>query len=379
MKIMTPYERLTARFARIDMVQEAIGILGWDEAVMMPPAGAAARADQMATLAGIAHEMLTDPRMGEDIESAGASPPGDAAAARNLALMRHAHRRATALPADLVEAIARASSSCEKIWREARRRSDFAMVAGALGELVVLMREAAACLGEALGLTPYDALMDEHQPGIGAAEVTAIFARYEAFLGRALPLAEEAQARRKARMPGAAPFPEPVQEALCRRLSAGLGLDYAGARLDRSAHPFCGGAPSDIRITTRYDAGDFAVALMGVLHETGHALYEAGLPHAHARQPVGRAAGMAAHESQSLIIEMQAARSDAYLAWLGPVLAEAFGQPAEEFALPRMQARLRRVERGFIRVEADEITYPAHVILRFRLEQALIAGELAVR
>ena len=372
---MTAYQNLTARFGKIATIQEALSMLGWDEAAVMPPAGGAARADQVATLAGIAHGMLTDPRTLDDIEFAKADDP---VAARNLALMRHAHRRATSLPADLVETLTRTASLCEKTWREARRQSDFSMVAKPLAELVALVRQSAMALGEALTLSPYDALMDEHQPGIGAAETAMIFDRYEDFLNRALPLVEAAQAKRNSQAPGSAPFPEAMQEALCRRLSEAAGLDFRGARLDRSTHPFCGGTPTDIRITTRYDEGDFAVALMGVLHETGHALYEAGLPREFARQPVGQAAGMGAHESQSLIIEMQAARSDAYLTYLGPVLAEAFGQNTEDFALPRLQARLRRVERGFIRVEADELTYPAHVMLRFRLEQAMIAGDLAV-
>jgi carboxypeptidase Taq len=169
-----------------------------------------------------------------------------------------------------------------------------------------------------------------------------------------------------------------AQEALCRRLSARLGLDFTHARLDRSAHPFSGGTPTDVRITTRYDPADFAQAVLGVVHETGHALYERGLPAAHARQPVGEAAGMAAHESQSLIIEMQAARSDAFLAWLGPELLGAFGGDPAPYAPANLGRLWRRVERGFIRVDADEMTYPAHVILRFRLEQALIGGDLAV-
>ena len=169
-----------------------------------------------------------------------------------------------------------------------------------------------------------------------------------------------------------------MQEALCRRLAARAGLEFEHARLDRSTHPFCGGTPTDVRITTRYDEADPAQALMGVMHETGHALYERGLPADHARQPVGEAAGMAVHESQSLIVEMQACRSDAYLAWLGPELHAAFGGDPAPYELANLARLWRRVGRGFIRVDADEMTYPAHVILRFRLEQALIAGDLAV-
>jgi carboxypeptidase Taq len=165
---------------------------------------------------------------------------------------------------------------------------------------------------------------------------------------------------------------------LCRRLSQRAGLEFSHARLDRSTHPFCGGTPTDIRITTRYDESDCAQAIMGVLHETGHALYERGLPAGYARQPVGEAAGMGAHESQSLIMEMQSCRSDAYLSWLGPQLLASFGGDPAPYAPANLAKLWRRVKRGMIRVDADEMTYPAHVILRFRLEQALISGDLAV-
>jgi carboxypeptidase Taq len=243
---------------------------------------------------------------------------------------------------------------------------------------VRLQREAAQALGAALGLDPYDALMDGYQPGVTAAEVEPVFATYEAFLRDALPRAEAAQARRPVPVPLRGPFPVAAQRALCRRLSERIGLDYNHARLDESLHPFCGGTPTDIRITTFYAEDRVEKSLLGVLHETGHALYERGLPQEWARQPVGEAAGMAVHESQSLIVEMQACRSDAFLVFLGPELHAAFGGDPTPYA-PENLARLwRRVERGLIRVDADELTYPAHVILRFRLERALIGGDLAV-
>jgi carboxypeptidase Taq len=374
---MTAYDRLAARFARIATVNEAAAMLGWDAAAMMPPGGAAARGDQLAVLAGVAHGLLTAPDVADDLAAADPSD-GDPWRAANLRLMRHAHARATAIPPDLVEAQARANSACEKIWREARRESDFARVAPALAEVVGLVRQQAAALAAALGLSPYDALMDGYQRGIGAGDVAPIFATYAAFLHDALPRAESLQARRPAPLRPAGPFPAAVQEALCRRLSQAAGLEPAHSRLDRSAHPFCGGTPTDIRITTRYEEEDFARALMAVMHETGHALYERGLPVAYARQPVGEAAGMAVHESQSLIIEMQACRSDPYLRWLAPLLQQTFGGDVAAYAPDNLGRLWRRVERGFIRVDADEMTYPAHVILRFRLEQALVAGDLLV-
>lgn len=372
---MTAYARLQDRFARIATIGEAGAMLGWDAAAMMPPGGGAARGDQLAVLAGLGHGLLTASDAAADLAQAAADGEWDGA---NLALMRHAHVRATAVPSDLVEAQARANSRCEKVWRDARRASDFAAVAPDLAEVVRLVRHQADALAPALGLSPYDALMDGYQRGTGAADVGPVFARYEAFLQDALPRAEARQARTPDPVPLPGTFPATQQEALCRRLSTLAGLEPDHARLDCSTHPFCGGTPTDVRITTRYDEADPAQALMGVMHETGHALYERGLPSAHARQPVGEAAGMAAHESQSLIVEMQACRSDAYLAWLGPELHRLFGGDAAPYAPANLSRLWRRVRRGLIRVDADEMTYPAHVILRFRLEQAMIAGDLLV-
>jgi len=368
----TSYARLEQKFARIAVLNEASAMLGWDASAMMPDGGAEARGEQLATLAGLAHEFLSAPDIAEELEAA--QPQTDWQEA-NAALMRDAHIRATALPRDLVEASVRAGRACETIWRQARADSDFSAVRAAFAEVVSLTRESATILGEALNLPPYDALMSQYQRGINAAEASGIFARYEAFLKDALPRAEALQASRPAQSLPSGPYPEAIQEALARKLAAAAGLNFNAARLDRSAHPFCGGTPTDIRITTRYDETDFASSLMGVLHETGHALYEQNLPAAFRRQPVGEAAGMAVHESQSLIIEMQAVRSDAFLGHLAPILTQAFGK---EISIAGLKHRLRHVKRSFIRVEADEMTYPAHVLLRFRLEQSLLSGDLAV-
>ncbi|MDE1906169.1 MAG: carboxypeptidase M32 [Rhodospirillales bacterium] len=369
---MSAYEALKASFHRIACLDEASAMLSWDAAAVMPDGGAEARGEQMAVLAGLSHEFLCAQEIGENLAKAEAPEGWDK---QNLKLMQEAHLRATALPRDLVEAQVRAGRTCETIWRAARKANDFAAVREALAEVVKLTREGAKILGQALGLSPYDALMSQYQRGINAEQAGAIFARYEAFLREALPQAEALQAKRPQAALPLGPYPEAVQADLARKLAAGAGLNFNAARLDISAHPFCGGTPTDIRITTRYDEADFAAALMGVLHETGHALYEQNLPAAWARQPVGAAAGMAMHESQSLIVEMQAVRSDAYLSYLAPLATEAFGK---EVTLAGLKHRLRRVERSFIRVEADEMTYPAHVLLRFRLEQALLSGELAV-
>jgi carboxypeptidase Taq len=379
MRNTAAYDRLTERFARIATIGECASMLGWDAATMMPAGGGAARGDQLAVLAGLSHAQLTASATGDELAAAEAEGTGtDPWRTANLALMRHAYIRATALPADLVEAQARANSSCEKVWREARKASDFKQVAPFLAEVLRLTREAASALAPALGLSPYDALMDGNQRGGRAADVAPVFAAYESFLAKALPEAEARQARRSAPIRPQGPFPIDRQEDLCRRLSGRLGLDFEYARLDRSVHPFSGGTQTDVRITTRYIESDFTQAVLAVVHETGHALYERGLPAAYARQPVGEPAGMGVHESQSLIVEMQACRSDAFLSWMGPELLATFGGDPAPYEPENLGRLWRRVERSFIRVDADEMTYPAHVILRFRLEQALIAGDLAV-
>jgi carboxypeptidase Taq len=337
--------------------------------------GGAARGDQLAVLAVLQHQNLTAPEIEADLAAAETSDSWEAA---NLRLMRHAVTRAKALPEDLVEAQAKANSDCEKVWRTARKNADFSMVRPHLTEVLRLTREAAAALSSALGLSPYDALMDGYQQGIGADDVAPVFAEYEEFLPAALAEVEQRQVRLPAPVRPAGPFPIATQQGLCRDLAQRLGLDFDHARLDQSAHPFSGGTPTDVRITTRYVEDDFTSAILAVVHETGHALYERGLPSAYARLPVGEAAGMAVHESQSLIVEMQAFRSDAFLGWLGGRLHETFGGAPEPYRLDNLGRLWRRVQRSTIRVDADELTYPAHVILRFRLERAMIAGDLAV-
>jgi carboxypeptidase Taq len=372
---VSAYDRLAARFKLVATIGECASMLGWDAATFMPPGGGAVRGDQLAVLAVLRHAHLTAPEVEADLAAAETSDPWETT---NLHLMRRGFARAKALPADLVEAQAKANSDCEKVWRVARHDSDFRLVEPHLAEVLRLTREAAAVLASALGLSPYDALMDGYQPGIGADDVAPIFSAYEEFLSTALPEVEARQAGQPAPIRPPGPFPVTAQEALCRDIAQRLGLDFDHARLDQSAHPFSGGTPSDVRITTRYLEDDFASAILAVVHETGHALYERGLPSVYARQPVGEAAGMATHETQSLIVEMQAFRSDPFLGWLGGRLHAAFGGSPEPYRLENLGRLWRRVERGFIRVDADELTYPAHVILRFRLEQAMIAGDLTV-
>jgi carboxypeptidase Taq len=369
------YDRLAARFRLIATIGECASMLGWDAAAVMPPGGGAARGDQLAVLAVLQHQHLAAPETQADLAAAETSDPWEAA---NLRLMRHAYTRARALPADLIEARTKANSNCEKVWRVARQTADFRMVQPLLTEVLHLTREVAAALSGALGLSPYDALMDGYQHGMCADDVAPIFNAYQEFLSSTLPEVEHYQAQQPVPIRPVGPFPVLAQQTLCHDLARRFGLDFNHARLDQSAHPFSGGTPTDVRITTRYLESDFSSAILAVVHEIGHALYERGLPSAYARLPVGEAAGMAVHESQSLIVEMQAARCDAFLGWLGGRLHETFGGAPEPYGMENLGRLWRHVQRGTIRVDADELTYPAHVILRFRLERAMISGDLAI-
>jgi carboxypeptidase Taq len=378
MTAMDAYRSLESRFRRWSALREAAGMLHWDMSAMMPEGGHAARAEQLAAIDVVSHEMLTAPVIGELIGEASDANVMDSWQRANLAEMRRTYVHATALDSDLVEATTKASAACESVWRQARPAGDFAAVKPHLEKLLALTRQAAVAKAEKLGCSPYEALMDQYEPGARVAAIDPIFADYADFLPDFLADVLDAQERQPLPVEPRGPFPIDQQKALGQRLMATLGFDFEHGRLDTSLHPFCGGTPDDVRITTRYDENQFVFALMGIIHETGHALYERQLPLEWRLQPVGQARGMTVHESQSLLMEMQACRSPEFFTYLSPLLAETFPGHEAAFAPDNLQRLYTRVKPGFIRVDADEVTYPAHVILRYRLEQALIGGDLSV-
>jgi carboxypeptidase Taq len=372
------YRRLEERFRRMAVLEEIGAVLHWDGATMMPPGGAGPRGDHLAEIRLLAHQALTDPDIAglldEAEAAAGALDPWQAA---NLRQMRRDHTMATALPPDLVGAMSRAASACEHAWRDARAASDFAAVAPKLEAVIRLTAESAAALGGALNLAPYDALLEQYAPGMRIATVDRLFADLTVFLRDLLPqvLARQAAEGPPPKAPG--PVPQERQRRLVERLAAATGFDPDRGRIDTSAHPFSTGYPGDHRITVAYHESAPMSAVMATLHECGHAAYEAGLPEAWARQPVGRALGMVLHESQSLSVEMQASRSDAFLTWLADTARAELGE--DPAYAPGNFIRFQQwVAPDFIRVEADEVTYPAHVILRTRLERPLLSGDLPV-
>ena len=374
------YRDLESRFRRLALLGEAAGMLQWDMAAVMPPGGAAIRGEQLAELKLVTHEILTDARISDLLDRAEQDEAGalDDWQSANLREMRRSWRHASVLPGDLVAAQSRSVSECEMLWRSARAANDFAGLKPRLRHVLDLVVEGARIKAAAFGVDPYDALLDEYEPGASAASITAVFDELASFLPGMIAEITDRQARGPAIIPVSGPFPAEKQRALAESLMRAVGFDFAHGRLDTSHHPFCGGVPEDVRITTRWDERDFTRGLMGVLHETGHAMYERGLPAAHRLQPAGVARGMTLHESQSLLVEMQASRSREFVSYLAPRAAEAFGASGPAWDIDNMHRIYTRVSRGLIRVDADEATYPCHVILRFRLERALIAGDLSL-
>lgn len=374
---MPAFETLSRHFGRIDAVEGAAAVLHWDAAAMMPTGGADARAEQLATLSVIRHEMLTDPRLADWLAAAEAEDL-DAWQAANVHEIRRAWRHANAVPADLVEAISKAGSACEMAWRTARKANDWLGLRPKLETVVDLVRRKAAIKAEALGTSPYEALLDQFEPGGKTAAIDAVFADLQDFLPGFIDAVLEKQANGPRIQPLEGPFPVEAQRSLGLSIMKTLGFEFDHGRLDVSHHPFCGGVADDVRITTRYDEDDFVQSLMGVIHETGHALYERGRPAAWRGQPVGQARGMSMHESQSLLMEMQACRSREFLEWAAPQIRSAFNGEGPAWAVDNLYRVYTKVERSLIRVDADEVTYPAHVILRYRLEKALLSGDLKV-
>jgi carboxypeptidase Taq len=375
---MNPYTELETRFRRIGALEEAEGILHWDMSVIMPKGGAESRAEQLAAMKLTIHGLLTDSTLATLLDAAEEAPPVDTWQAANMCEMRRRWRHANAVEGDLVEALSKASSRCEMIWREARPKGDFAAVSESLAEVLGLVREKAQTKATVLDVTPYEALLDQFEPETRIADIDHLFDDLAAFLPDFLDNALAHQTAAGAPLEPQGPFNLEAQRKLAAKLMEHVGFDFDHGRLDVSLHPFCGGVPDDVRITTRYEEDDFAQSLMGVLHETGHAMYERGLPTDWRLQPVGQARGMALHESQSLLVEMQVCRGIEFLTFAAPVMQAAFDGTGSAWSPENMQRLQARVERGFIRVDADEVTYPAHVILRYRLERALIAGDMEI-
>jgi len=352
------------------------GHLGWDQEVLMPAKGAASRGEMMAWLAGQRHQRLTDKRMGELLGVLESETLDDDQRA-NVREMRRMHDQAVKLPTAFVEAFAQARSEALVAWQEARAASDFAAFKPSLERLIALTREKIDLLG--VETTPYDVLLDEYEVGMTVADYDPLFAGMKERLVPLLQAITEAQERTpEPSMPADLRFPVEAQKAFCKSVSANMGFDFEAGRMDASTHPFSAGLwPGDTRFTTRFDETDPFSCLYAVMHETGHALYEQGLDHTHRFTPRGGAVSLGVHESQSRFWENQIGRTAAFWKVVLPWFKEAFPDAPswDEASLNRLA---NRVEKGFIRVEADEVTYNLHVMIRYEIEKRLFNEGLDV-
>jgi carboxypeptidase Taq len=375
---LSPYEQLEQEFRRLHAFRGALSLLRWDAAVMMPRGSADVRGEQLAALETEHHALLTTPKVARLIERAeAASSQLEDWPRANLREMRRQRDHAIATPPSLIARLAKASARAEVFWVEARKANDFKIFAPHLAEVVHLVRDKAALLGQARGLAPYDALVEAFTPGISTADIDTIFKALSRKLPGLINQAIEVQADR-APLPLVGKFSVPRQRSLAVDVLKALGFPFDRGRLDESEHPFTEGVPGDIRVTTRFDANDPFTGLLGAVHETGHAMYDLGLPLKWRDQPVGRDRGLALEESQSLLFEMNLCRSRSFVKYLKPLLEKYLQVSGPEWSEENLYRHLTRVKRSLIRMDADELTYPVHIMLRYELEKRILDGTLPV-
>ena len=372
------YREVEQHMRETSAIGSAAGLVGWDQETMMPPKAAGSRAEQSAALAGVIHEKIVDPAIGRALKSLSKNPK-DMSEAEKVCVREwlRDYMRAVKVPTELVQEIARVTTLAHEAWIRARKTSDFKVFAPWLEKIMRLTRKEAEHIG--YEEHPYDALLDHYEPGMTVRQLDPVIAALQRGLA---PIAKRligskerpdtSLLRRR--------YPEADQEAICREVIKLMGLDMDAARLDRSAHPFCCGiAPTDVRITTRFDERWLPQALYGVIHESGHALYEQGLPEKSFGTPLAEGVSHGIHESQSRLWENLIGRGLPFVRLIHPMLKKRFPSQLSGVSARDLYRALGRVKSTPIRVEADEVTYNLHIALRYKLEKGLLVGKIKVR
>ncbi len=377
---MTPsaaYDQLLAQLQRAHHLSSIDALLGWDEQVNLPANSADQRGEQMAVMAGLLHEANGDPKIGEALAILESTEGAATLDEAQRVVVREARRdfdRVTRLPAEFVTEKARHSSAAYHAWTRCKPANDFASYAPYLEKHLELAKREASYQG--WGDRAYDYAIDLHDPGFDAATIGKLFAELsEGLVPLVRRIADSPVKAQPERLRG---FPVADQQAFLRKVTERLGFDYQRGRIDVSPHPFCSGNGADVRMTTRYLEDLPLSSLFGAIHETGHGMYEQGLPLAHHATALGQHAGMGMHESQSRMWENQVGRGAAFWTYFEPAFRERFGAQLEGFSSADLHLAINAVSPTLIRVESDEIYYNLHIILRFELEQRLFSGELAV-
>ncbi len=376
------YDQLIKHMKDTTLFGSSVGLLGWDQEVMMPKKGIDYRSDQIALMARMHHEMATDQIIGdwlsacEEDDDVVGEPTS--VSATNVRELRHSYDRATKLPTKLVEEEAVLSSKGQEAWKEARKNTDFKEFQPWLEKIVNLLQRKAECYGWADGGEPWDALAEDYEPGCTASSVSEVFTPLRKRLQTLLDEIMGSDTKPSNAFNEIA-LPVDQQQAFVRSVATQIGFDFDAGRLDESTHPFCSGTHcKDVRLTTRFHENNVNDAIGSTMHEAGHGIYEQGLLYKHVGTPMGNAVSLGIHESQSRMWENQVGRSEAFWKWCHPTLNEFFGGATASLSFDDVYGGANIVRPDFIRVEADEATYNMHIMIRFELERMMMKGDLAV-
>ena len=339
----------------------------------MPRKGVKHRAQQLALLAGLSHDRATDPRYDEllsVLEGSSLVSDPDSAEAVNVRELRRGYDRERRIPRRLVEEMASVTALAARVWADAKKKDDFKSFAPWLDRIFALAREEADAAGH--NGNRYDALLEDYEPGMTTETLSQLFDR----LGKDLvPMIDAFRDTRARKLTGK--FPVDQQLDFAEHVAAAVGFDLNGARLGLSHHPFCTAiGPGDVRIALRFSAGNVASGILTLLHEVGHGIYDQGLDPKHFGMPMGEAASLGLHESQSRLWENFVGRSEGFWRFFYPRLSKTFPDALAGISLERFREAINRVEPGLIRTEADELTYNLHIVIRFELERSLLSGDL---
>ena len=374
---MSAYDELLERLRDIDLIGQIGGLVSWDQEVLMPPKAAGLRAEQLAWISKTGHQRLTDPRIGELLDELEVIDSLDDVQTANVRLARESYDKATKLPTEFVEEMAKHRSKAQISWSEARAKDDFSIFRDNLAKSIDLARRKADYLG--YDELRYDALLDIYESGLTVARVDPLFAGLRDSVAPLIKAVVESGNRPDISWVEDNSWGQPGQEALSQGVSEAIGFDFSAGRRDASTHPFCGGPnPDDVRWTTRYSESDPFGSLYGSMHETGHGTYEQGRRRDLDFQPAGEANGLGVHESQSRLWENQIGRSREFCEWALPMWQKHFPQNMDGVDSEALWQAVNLVEPSLIRVEADEATYNMHIMIRYEIEKKLIAGDLEI-
>jgi carboxypeptidase Taq len=374
---MSAYDELLERLRDIDLIGQIGGLVSWDQEVLMPPKAAGLRAEQLAWISKTGHQRLTNPRIGELLDELEVTDSLNDVQTANVRLARESYDKATKLPTEFVEEMAKHRSKAQISWSEARAKDDFSIFRDDLAKSIDLARRKADYLG--YDELRYDALLDIYESGLTVARVDPLFAGLRDNVAPLIKAVVESGNRPDISWVEDNSWEQPGQEALSQGVSEAIGFDFSAGRRDASTHPFCGGPnPDDVRWTTRYSESDPFGSLYGSMHETGHGTYEQGRRRDLDFQPAGEANGLGVHESQSRLWENQIGRSREFCEWALPMWQKHFPQNMDGVDSEALWQAVNLVEPSLIRVEADEATYNMHIMIRYEIEKKLIAGDLEI-